>query len=99
MILFALSYISRYKPGIWNPFVKYDRSGEKLLIENFLSACYRVIPNYILNTISEENFYFVNEMQGITDNSSLFSKDEIEEIVEQKIKKNKELERFKFSEY
>ena len=99
MILFALSYISRYKPEVWNPFIKFDTSGEKLLIENFLQVCYRVIPNYVLNIILDENLYFVNEIQGITDNSSLFSKDEIEEIVEQKIQKNKELERFNFSEY
>lgn len=99
MILFALSYISRYKPEVWNPFIKFDTSGEKLLIENFLQVCYRVIPNYVLNIILDENLYFVNEIQGITDNSSLFSKDEIEEIVDQKIQKNKELERFNFSEY
>lgn len=99
MILFTLGYISRYKPEIWNPFVRNDQTGEKLLIENFLQNCYRVIPNYILNIITNEKLYFVNEIQGITDNSSLFSKDEIEEIVDNRIIKKQKLERINFSEY
>ena len=59
--LFALGYLSRYHPEIWNPFLRTDNTGEKHLIEKFLNVCRRKIPNYILDFIFNNEINFVNK--------------------------------------
>jgi hypothetical protein len=58
MGLFALGSISRYKPHIWNPFVKADVTGERLLVEKFISICQRYMPNLVLNFIRKQRIEF-----------------------------------------
>ncbi len=45
MSLFALGFISRYHPEIWNPFVRNDQSGERHIVERLLQICDRYLPN------------------------------------------------------
>ncbi|MEW5323698.1 YaaC family protein [Geobacillus thermoleovorans] len=85
MGLYALGYLSRYHPNIWNPFIQKDLTGEKLLVEKFLSISMRHIPNLVLNLIEEKNIQFVNETDGITDLRFVTLKSEIEDIISEKI--------------
>lgn len=67
MGLFALGYLSRYHPEKWNPFIRSDNTGEKLLIEKFLSTCARFLPNLILSVIHNTHFQFVSGVEGTLD--------------------------------
>ena len=73
MGLFALGYISRYHPELWNPFVRSDTTGERLVIEKFLALCQRYVPNLVLNLISKARIEFVhptgtgNKLEEISD--------------------------------
>lgn len=59
MGLFALGHISRYYPQFWNAFVRGDTTGERLVVERFLSISERYVPNLLLNHIlsSRVEFY------------------------------------------
>jgi len=71
MGLFAFGYLSRYYPEIWNPFVRSDETGEKLVVEGFLQICQRYLPNLVLGLIYGERVQFINESEKILDISSL----------------------------
>lgn len=59
MTLYALGTISRYRPQKWNLFVQSDTTGERLVVERFLSIAERYIPNLALNYLmgSDIEFY------------------------------------------
>lgn len=63
MGLFALGYLSRYSPDIWNPFVLTDQSGERVVVERFLTHCQRFLPNLVLNEIEGRRIQFVFEVE------------------------------------
>lgn len=83
--LFGLGFLSRYNPSIWNPFVQKDMTGEKLLVEKFLSVSIRHIPNLILNYIEDKNIHFINETDGITDLRFNTLSGNINKIVEEQL--------------
>lgn len=85
--LYALGYLSRYSPQIWNPFVQKDLTGEKLVIEKFLEITMRHIPNLILNLIEGKEIRFINQTDAVTDLRVATSDDLISKIVEDKVKK------------
>lgn len=87
MGLFVLGYLSRYKPGIWIPFVRSDSTGEKQVIERFIKICKRALPNMVLNFIYQTKFYFVKEMYEPLDLSKEVTEEEIRKIVLDEIKK------------
>ena len=87
MGLYALSFLSRYVAEIWTPFVRADKSGEKLLIEKFLITVQRQIPNLALNLISNSSSLYVSEVYGITDLTSVYTEGDIQEIVQEKLNK------------
>jgi hypothetical protein len=62
MGLYALGYLSRYRPEVWNPFIRSDTTGERLFIEKYLSICTRYIPNLVLNKLNDSRFQFVYEI-------------------------------------
>lgn len=95
MVLYSLGYISRYHPQIWNPFVRNDISGEKLLIEKFLFYSRRIIPNLALNHLYQKRINFVTESQGMSDLSGIITLEEIQEISHKEVAKTLERERFK----
>jgi hypothetical protein len=58
MVLFALSYLARYHPEKWNPFVQSDETGERLLVERFIRTSSRGLPNLMLNALHHERIEF-----------------------------------------
>ncbi|MHC5676701.1 YaaC family protein [Nostoc sp.] len=87
MILFCFGFLCRYKASLWNPFVRSDYSGKKLLIETFLDYSRRVVPNLALNYISDKRCIFVNQVVSTIDSSEEHSKREIEELVRSEVNK------------
>ena len=65
MGLFALGNISRYKPQIWNPFVRADIIGERLLVERFIAIAKRYIPNLVLNLIRKKRIEFYHPTNSV----------------------------------
>ena len=61
MSLFAIAFVSRYRPSLWNPFVRADESGERLLIERLLDVAHRHLPNLVLNRIEDRLVRFSNQ--------------------------------------
>jgi len=65
MSLFFLGYISRYKPEIWNVFIRTDVTGEKYIFEKLLDLSIRFFPNLVLNCVTGSNLQFTNELDLI----------------------------------
>lgn len=65
MGLYALSFIQRYKPEIWFPFIVSDKTGEKFIIEKFVSICERYLPNLVLDYILGHHILFSYESEEI----------------------------------
>jgi hypothetical protein len=63
MGLYALGYLSRYYPDRWNPFVRNDSTGERLVVEKFLAMCQRYFPNLVLNEVRQARVQFVYEVE------------------------------------
>lgn len=82
MGIFALGYLSRYHPELWNPFVRSDESGEKLLIEKFLAVCQRYFPNLVLNEIYGARIQFVYETKGVLDLTMSLSERDLREMLD-----------------
>lgn len=59
MGLYVLGTLSRYYPELWNPFVDRDETGERLVVQRFLSICSRALLNLVLNRITNQQFLFV----------------------------------------
>ncbi len=81
MGLFALGSLSRYSPEIWNPFVRRDDTGERLVIERFLDICRRYLPNLVLNRIEGSRLQFVHQIEQPLDERSALTKEVVEELV------------------
>lgn len=86
MGLFALGYLSRYHPELWNPFVRSDETGEKLVIERFLAICQRYLPNLVLDVIRGERIQFVYETEGVLDLTTSPTESDLNEMLEKKIR-------------
>lgn len=67
MGLYALGYLSRYYPERWNPFVRSDDTGERLVVEKFLAICQRYLPNLALNQIRKARVQFIYETERVVD--------------------------------
>lgn len=67
MGLYAVGYLSRYYPEKWNPFVRNDNTGERLVIEKFLAICQRYLPNLVLNEIKEARTQFFYQTEATID--------------------------------
>lgn len=85
--LFALSSLCRYYPEKWSPFVLKDTTGEKLLIEKLLYYSRRLIPNFVLNKILEDNIQYEFNKYEATDKVKLVGEHQVQEMIEQNIKK------------
>ena len=89
LCLYALSVLSRYHPGKWFPFVQRDDSGEKGLIEDFLSVASRKLPNLVLNVILEKDIQFLHTAVGNVDLSKDYDPDEVKRIVNEELRISK----------
>lgn len=84
---FALGFLSRYHPEIWNPFVRSDSTGERLLIDRFLSICKRHVPNLVLNAIIGQDIRFVNEQDGVLDLTTSLQEGDLKELIAEQVQK------------
>jgi hypothetical protein len=83
MGLYVLGFLPRYRPHLWNPFVRSDTTGEKIIIEKFVTVCQRYFPNLILNFLFNSQVQFVNETEGVLDLTKSLTQDEIKAIVKE----------------
>lgn len=81
MGLYVLGSLSRYNPEFWHPFVQKFQTGEKLLIERFLSVSERYIPNLVLDAIHKMHFQFLFNESSTTGASTSLTKEDVETIV------------------
>lgn len=87
MGLFTLSTLCRYHPEKWHPFVTNDTTGERLLVDIFISNAVRSIPNLVLNYIYKSNIQFIFHDDQSTNLSLPIYEDEIKEIVNELLQK------------
>ncbi len=59
MGLYTLSNLSRYRPIQWSPFLHSDASGERMIIEKFVSVVDRYFPSLILSHIMGDRVQFL----------------------------------------
>jgi hypothetical protein len=85
MGLFALGHLSRYFPEQWNPFVRSDQTGERIVVERFLQICLRYLPNLVLNTLSNTQVQFVYPVSGEPKVESPAGGEELETLVRREI--------------
>jgi hypothetical protein len=83
MALFALGNVSRYSAELWHPFVRTDSTGERLLVERFLSLVVRWLPNLVLNSIRSESVRFTAEATPEPRAPSPVSREEVGELVKE----------------
>jgi hypothetical protein len=86
MGLFILGFLPRYRPELWNPFVRNDTTGEKYIIEKYLSICQRYIPNLVLNFLYGARIQFVNENEGIIDLTASLEKRDLQAMIRESLK-------------
>ena len=91
--LFALGSLCRYKPEIWNPFVKNDITGEKLLIKKFLQYSYRLIPNFVLNHIYGKTIIYSGEKYVPVDTIKLVGEHTVKEMINKQLYELQEAQR------
>ena len=95
--LFALSSLCRYFPEHWSPFVLKDNTGEKLLIEKFLYFAKRLIPNYVLNQILNDQIQYSSTKYHAVEKIKLVGEHQVQEMVKKNVKKEFEKQKIAFS--
>ncbi len=81
MGLFVLCSLCRYYPNIWNPFLRLDESGEKLLIEKFLQHARRILPNIFLSLLINKDCRFENKKYIPNNKVKVLGEHEIRELI------------------
>lgn len=81
MGLYLFGMLSRYHPDYWHPFVRTDETGERLLVERFITVAVRYIPNLVLNSIYNRNIQLSGIKPQVLDVQQELNKDAVEEIV------------------
>lgn len=82
IVLFALSALCRYRPQKWNPFLRLDTSGEKLLIEKFLVHARRILPNMLLSRIENRDYSFENRKYEPENRINILGEHEIKDLIQ-----------------
>lgn len=85
--LYALGTLCRYHPEKWNPFIRNDITGEKLLVEKFTFYARRLIPNLALNHITGKRMCFTNDKYRQTDKTTPVSRNDVQKIIEEEMRK------------
>ena len=84
-ILFGLGSLCRYVPEKWNPFLRLDESGEKLLIDKFLNVVKRVLPNIVLSLITDKEYRFENKKYQPENKINILGEHEIKEFIQTEV--------------
>lgn len=87
VILFILGSLCRYYPQIWSPFIQKDTTGEKLLIEKLLFYIRRMLPNYVLNHILNQNVKYTSNKYNIHNMVESVGVHEVQDIVNKELMK------------
>lgn len=87
--LFASASLCRYYPQKWNPFIRLDDSGEKLLIDQFLETTRRILPNIILSKIEGQNYKFENKKYEAENRVKILGEHEIKDLIQAQIKERR----------
>lgn len=85
MILYGLGYLSRYHPQFWNPFVRSDETGERLLVERFVNVAERILTNLVLNVLEGERLVFINKHQAEMRSERLHEEEEVRLLVREEV--------------
>ncbi len=85
MILFALSSLSRYQPQLWFSFVNNDSTGERLIIDKYLSTITRILPNYLLNFFENKELIYTKEVDSIKEMEKPLTQKELIELMDTRI--------------
>lgn len=89
--LFVLCSICRYHPSKWNPFLRLDESGEKLLIEKFLQYSRRILPNIFLSLILKKDCKFENKKYFPENKIKILGEHEIKDLISTELFKKGDL--------
>lgn len=87
--LFALASLCRYHPQKWNPFIRLDDSGEKLVVDKFLETARRILPNMILSKIEGQNYSFENRKYAAEDRIKVLGEHEIKDLIHSQLKERR----------
>ena len=90
--LFILASLCRYYPEKWSPFVQKDTTGEKLLMEKFLFFSRRIIPNIVLDFLTNKKVLYVSDKYQPTETIKLVGEHEVKEIVKREVALQRERE-------
>jgi hypothetical protein len=82
MALYALGQVSRYNPALWHPFVRTDATGERLLIERFLTLATRWLPNLVLSAVTKKWTRFTTVAVQPVRGLAMLTKDDLRQMVE-----------------
>jgi len=83
--LFALGYISRYRPDIWTPFVRQDSSGERHILEKLVTLADYYAPWIALSYIYRKEIRFESLSEGEIDLTHMDLKEELHEVVQKEL--------------
>ena len=80
--LYGAASLCRYSPQIWNPFIRLDERGEKLLVEKFLEISRRKLPNIILSIIEKREYSFENKKYEPENQVKVLGEHEIKDLIQ-----------------
>ena len=89
--LFVLCSLCRYYPNKWNPFLRLDESGEKLLIEKFLQHARRMLPNIFLSLLLNKDCKFENKKYKPENRIKILGEHEIKDLIYSELLKKGEI--------
>lgn len=93
--LFSLASLCRYHPERWSPFVQKDTTGEKLLIEKFLFFARRMLPNFVLNHIVNDNIQYTSSKYSEKNTIKLVGEHQVQELVDRKVQEQFDMRKIK----
>ena len=79
--LFGMASLCRYYPQIWNPFIRLDERGEKLLVEKFIEICCRLLPNIVFSLIENCEYSFENKKYEPENRIKVLGEHEIKDLI------------------
>lgn len=80
--LYGMASLCRYSPQIWNPFIRLDERGEKLLVEKFLDISRRKLPNIALSMVEKCEYSFENKKYEPDNQIKVLGEHEIKELIQ-----------------
>lgn len=83
--LYGMASLCRYSPQKWNPFIRLDEKGEKLLVEKFIDLSRRKLPNIILSMIEKCDYSFENKKYEPDNKIKVIDRHEIKSIIQEEL--------------